>query len=813
MNEDSEQKIVHDNSPNDQSVSIKTDLDFEHEQFKVIFNNINTMICVSEIESREIIYANDAFYKEFGKISTHICWYNVVNQTNLSCQHCDVKLLLEKERDSDKVLRRDCEIKSSKKWYVVITKHILWANNRNVRLEVIIDITYRKKTEIELRENKSLLDLAQEMTSLGFFIRTIDEDTISLSEQLYKILGYDKDKTITSVDYKARIHPDDLHNLELEVFDDAKVFDFRYRIINYKTKELRYVHLKRNIIEYSSVGKPNKILGTVQDITAQVKMEEEISKANEQFYILAEEAPSIILIFSDEGLVYINKKGTEFFGYSKEEMTSSEFNPLNILTAESIEYVHEKVSLLEEGITIEPFETQLHNKRGRVIHVLLSLSLINFNNEDARLYIITDITAQKQIESLLRKKEYQIRLLINSVAEAIYGVDFQYNCTFVNSSCLKLLGYKNEEQLIGRNMHEMIHHTKKDGKAYPIKDCEIYKAHSEGRSYHTDDEIFWRFNGTSFAIELWAYPIIENNVVIGTAVNFIDISKRKAYEEALLRSNTALRIRSTELKTASKKLEDRTIKITQSSKMAALGEMAAGLAHEINQPLTEIMLLLHNLFNFIEISDLSERREDFRLSFDLIKKSSNKIDSIIKRMRSFARQRNHKIFLIDINEIISETVSNLYHGRLKASVVTLSLNLSPAVPLINGLQFSLEQVFMMLINNAIDAVLEKENKAELSFKGAETHEKAIEITTSFNKKYNFIVIEIVDNGIGMKKEQLDRIFDPFYSTKGQGSAGISLAVCSGIISEHDGTIAFESEYMKGTKVLIKLPLDNYYGTI
>ena len=142
----------------------------------------------------------------------------------------------------------------------------------------------------------------------------------------------------------------------------------------------------------------------------------------------------------------------------------------------------------------------------------------------------------------LNESKEQIKLLLNSTGEAIYGLDNEGNCTFSNVACLRILGYKETSQLIGKNMHDLIHHAKNDGTPYPIEECCIYQAFREGKGTHVDDEVLWRADGTSFPAEYMSYPIHKDNKIIGAVVTFSDITKHKQFEEQLYSQNSYLRI-------------------------------------------------------------------------------------------------------------------------------------------------------------------------------------------------------------------------------------------------------------------------------
>jgi PAS domain S-box-containing protein len=157
--------------------------------------------------------------------------------------------------------------------------------------------------------------------------------------------------------------------------------------------------------------------------------------------------------------------------------------------------------------------------------------------------------SHEQLEDKVRKRtrelnesREQIKLLLNSTGEAIYGLDNEGNCNFSNIACLRILGYKDTSHLLGKNMHDLIHHSKKDGTHYPIQECCIYEVFREGKGTQVDYEVFWRADGTSFPVEYMSYPIRKYNKIIGAVVTFSDITKHKQFEEKLYTQNSYLRL-------------------------------------------------------------------------------------------------------------------------------------------------------------------------------------------------------------------------------------------------------------------------------
>ena len=153
-----------------------------------------------------------------------------------------------------------------------------------------------------------------------------------------------------------------------------------------------------------------------------------------------------------------------------------------------------------------------------------------------RALLSTRAKAQHMAQNLtteLRENEKKIILLLNSTAEAIYGLDINGNCTFCNNSCLHLLGYHHPDELLGKNMHWLIHSKYPDGTHFPVEECRIFQAFNKGEGTHVDDEVLWRSDGSSFPAEYWSYPQHQGGLVVGAVVTFLDTTERKQAADAL----------------------------------------------------------------------------------------------------------------------------------------------------------------------------------------------------------------------------------------------------------------------------------------
>jgi len=166
--------------------------------------------------------------------------------------------------------------------------------------------------------------------------------------------------------------------------------------------------------------------------------------------------------------------------------------------------------------------------------LLFSLSLLLYSTRQRAQQIAEQLTSE------LKESEERFKIILNSTAEAIYGLDMNGNCIFSNAACIQLLGYENSEQLLGKNMHDLIHHTHADGSSFDVHDCRIFKAFIEGKGTHVDDEVLWRADGSCFPAEYWSFPVFFNGKIEGAVVTFIDITERKKTENELKEITTRL---------------------------------------------------------------------------------------------------------------------------------------------------------------------------------------------------------------------------------------------------------------------------------
>ena len=269
--------------------------------------------------------------------------------------------------------------------------------------------------------------------------------------------------------------------------------------------------------------------------------EKELQWSEQQYRLLFNANPHPMWVFDREtfSFLMVNDAALRHYGYSLKEFLS-----MTVRDIRPEEDQERFLAAVKSPRHNGPSDRELwrHRKKdGTVIDVEISSQPITFRAVNAELVLAHDVTAQRRAEMEVRQGKEQLQLLLDSTAEAIYAIDVSGACTLCNAACLRLLGYSRDSELLAKNMHAVMHHTRPDGRAYPVEECKILQAFRQRKGTHVTDEVLWRADGTSFPAEYWSYPVHNNGRVLGSVVTFFDITQRKKSEEDLRRSESRYR--------------------------------------------------------------------------------------------------------------------------------------------------------------------------------------------------------------------------------------------------------------------------------
>lgn len=256
---------------------------------------------------------------------------------------------------------------------------------------------------------------------------------------------------------------------------------------------------------------------------------------------LLKAAPMAIACVVDRRYVWTNPAFEALTGYTSAEL-KGQSTRIAYESDEAFESFGRKhYPAIRAGETIRAEVTLMARGDRSMLCEIFGRALEPEHPERGAIFLYQDITERHRLQKEARARAARIRLLLDSTAEGIYGLDAEGTCILCNRACLRMLGYADESELLGRRIHDLIHHTRPDGTPYPLAECRAYAAFRRGEPMHADDEVFWRADGTSVPVEYWSYPMHEEGAVVGSVVTFLDISERKAIEAALRAGRQRLR--------------------------------------------------------------------------------------------------------------------------------------------------------------------------------------------------------------------------------------------------------------------------------
>ena len=448
--------------------------------------------------------------------------------------------------------------------------------------------------------------------------------------------------------------------------------------------------------------------------------------------------------------------------------------------------------------------------RLEVVNILCSQAAISLGN--ARLY------------KTLEQSETKFRAFVENVNDLIYSVDLNGNFTYLSPQLKQIFGYEVDE-FINKSFAPVVHPE------------DLEKVVSANQKVF---ETGTKYSGLQFRTKhkngLWLWIVCNNSpienadgTVIGLRGIARDITDKKLAEEAITE-------KSQQLEKTLQELQQAQLQMVQNEKMATLGNLVAGVAHEVNNPIGFLKGSISNaeeyiqdLFAHIECyqenypspeEEVIESAEDIDLEFlsedlpkllDSMRLATERIKDISTSLRTFSRSDTAEKVACNIHEGIDSTILILKY-RLKANDKRPAIEVIKEygkLPQVKCFLGQLNQVFMNIIANAIDA-LDMTNKGK-TFAEIEANPHKIIIHTELSTENNTVIIEIKDNGPGMPESVRKRIFDNLFTTKGVGKGtGLGLAIAKQIVEEtHKGKLSCNSTLGEGTEFVIELPIDEF----
>jgi len=387
------------------------------------------------------------------------------------------------------------------------------------------------------------------------------------------------------------------------------------------------------------------------------------------------------------------------------------------------------------------------------------------NHHTARLFWEVGVSSiQEQTSEELEKTKTMYRLVLNDlIQDDVMVIDLNYRILDVNDILLAKLGLE-REKVIGHYCYEISHHQDVpcSGKQHPCPLAEVKETLEHARATH----IHLDKDNQKIYYSISCYPLFENNELVSVVEVSKDITKDITWKKALM----------------------------QQDKLASLGKLAATIAHEINNPLATVLTYIRLMIKLISRNRFSpERLEDISRYLTTMESETARCGDIVKNLLAFSRQSKINISSHSIADIIDRALFLISHD-LKIKEIQLKKNIESNIPKVQCDFRQIQQVLLGLMYNASEAM-----------------QKGGTLTVTADKSVTaegFLEVVISDTGCGIAGEDMDNIFEPFFTTKEEGKGvGLGLAVAYGIIAQHNGTIAVESELDKGSTFKVRLPCE------
>jgi PAS domain S-box-containing protein len=387
----------------------------------------------------------------------------------------------------------------------------------------------------------------------------------------------------------------------------------------------------------------------------------------------------------------------------------------------------------------------------------------------------------------LRARNEEIETILNGIQDFILVISPEMAIEEVNQAFLDQMGYSREE-VIGKKCHDIFQKLNSPCNL-DFTGCPLSKAMQHMGPSH---QVLTRVDreGEQHHVDVKIFPVWEKQ---GRISKFIEVSRdisdsKKEEEEMTRRLEKMVEDRTRELKETHSKM-------LHQDKMASLGKLSASVVHEINNPISGILSLVMLMNRIMEGGALQDKDvQQFKQYLTLMETETRRISRIVSNLLAFSRHSKMEFGSVKLNQLIEKTLF-LNANLLKLHSIRVEEMLDPHLPDLTGSEDRLQQVFMNLISNAAEAMETGRG------------ERVLRIRTQHVAEREWVSVSIADTGVGIPKENLPKLFEPFFSTKKKGKGvGLGLSVAYGIIQEHGGSIQVQSEEGRGTTFTLELPL-------
>jgi len=662
--------------------------------------------------------------------------------------------------------------------------------NLQLDLERLVD----ERTS-DLRAIQERYELAVAGSAAGLWDWDLASDTIHYSDRLQELLGYEPGEFSNSIDeFWDRLHPEDLDMVRSALgrhLEDRKDFRIDYRLQT-KSGEYRWFYARGQAL-WDDNGEPNRMSGSITDVTDRKEAEEELVRSEVQFRELMEQSPLPIVIHSPDGKnQQVNTAWRRMWGFTEEEAAQvlADYNFRTDQRAIDLGWgpLIEK-AFAGENVILPPVEYAarkslddlgLDNIPGKTVWVQIHMSPVKDKDGEIVFVVsnLVDITGIKLAEEELKRSEVRFRGLMEQSPQGTEILSPDGKIQQVNSAWRQLWDVTEDEAAAVLEKYNML----TDPQVIDLGLAPLVEKAFQGEpvvlppiqysaQQTTEDFDLPAMDVRSPWIQCHLYPVKDEQGNVDFVVNtYQDITDIKYAEMEARRHQDAL---------------------ARVDRTTSMGQLTGSIAHELNQPLTGIlsnaqaaeMMLKRGDCDFDELAEIMSE----------IVADTKRGGQVIQNLRELYREQKSDYQPVDINTLVTDTVT-LLNSEFIVQKTLVTIETAPSLPPVEGNRIQIQQVLVNLIMNAVQAMAETpRDKRDLSI---ETSSDATEVRVS-----------VEDRGSGIDPEKIDTIFEPLASWK-PGGTGMGLSISNSIIRAHGGRMWAENRPEGGARLGFSLPVQN-----
>ena len=398
------------------------------------------------------------------------------------------------------------------------------------------DISERKKAEEALRASQEQFRIIADYTYDWEGWHDAQGKLLWVNPGVERISGYQVAECMKMEDYPLHLlHPDDHESWRQSLalaLTGEEGNDVPFRVVTKKGQQV-WVALSWNPV-FDQEGTFTGFRTSARDFTERKEAQEALAEREAYMNkILATSQEGFWFIDNDGYTKDVNQALCDILGRPKEQILGK--HVFEFYDQENLAILKRQLEQREQ-LEENTYEISLNRPDGTQVPCQFNATpfLDDAGNKIGSFAMVSDITERKKAELRIKESEERVRQILVSAGEGVFGVDSQGRLSFINPAALSFLGFA-EEELMGRDVHEMFHHSRADGSVYPAQECPMNASFTEGAEHHVEDEVLWRKDGSSFPVEYASHPIRKGDAVLGAVVTFRDISERKQVEEEMRR--------------------------------------------------------------------------------------------------------------------------------------------------------------------------------------------------------------------------------------------------------------------------------------